>query len=156
VETVALRYFNVFGPRQDPDSPYAAVIARFVRAARLGLPLEVHGDGEQTRDFTYVANVVDANLAAAEAEGVSGDVFNIGCGRRYSILEIARQLGEVLGRPLPVRHVPGPPGVRETLADVTRAITCLGYRPAVDFGEGLRRTVAAEPLAGVPVALETR
>jgi UDP-glucose 4-epimerase len=141
LEAVSLRYFNVFGPRQDPDSPYAAVIARFLRAAQRGLPLEIHGDGKQTRDFTYVSNVVDANLAAAEAPRVSGEVFNVGCGERLSILDIARELEEVLGRPLPVRHTEGPPGARDTLADLSRITARLGYVPAVGFREGLRRTV---------------
>ncbi len=152
VETVSLRYFNVFGPRQDPDSPYAAVIARFIRAARRGLPLEVHGDGKQTRDFTYVENVVEANLAAADASGVSGQVFNIGCGQRYSVLDMVRELEEVLGRPLPIRHTPAPPGVRETLADISRAAAGLGYVPAVDFREGLGRTVTAAPRARISLA----
>ncbi len=144
LETVSLRYFNVFGPRQDPQSEYAAVVARFILAARKGVPLEVHGDGEQTRDFTYVQNVVDANLVAAEAPKVGGDAFNIACGDRRSVLDIARGLEEVLGRPLPVRHSPARPGdVRDTLADISRARERLGYVPAVSFVEGLRRTVAA-------------
>jgi nucleoside-diphosphate-sugar epimerase len=144
LETVSLRYFNVFGPRQDPASEYAAVVARFIQAARRGEPLEVHGDGQQTRDFTYVGNVVDANLAAARAEGVAGEVFNIACGERLSVLDIARHLGQVLGRTLAVRHTPARRGdVRDTLADITCARERLGYVPAVGFQEGLRRTVAA-------------
>jgi UDP-glucose 4-epimerase len=144
LETVALRYFNVFGPRQDPASQYAAVVARFIMAAREGRPLEIHGDGKQTRDFTYVSNVVDANLAAAEAPGVSGQVFNIAGGRRLSVLDIASALQEVLGGALPRHHTAARPGdVRDTLADVSRARDRLGYRPRVDFAEGLRRTVAA-------------
>ncbi|MBI4011599.1 MAG: NAD-dependent epimerase/dehydratase family protein [Candidatus Rokubacteria bacterium] len=141
LETVCLRYFNVFGPRQDPDSPYAAVIARFIRAARRGVPLEIHGDGKQTRDFTYVSNVVAANLAAAEAPGVSGQVFNIGCGERFSVLDIVHELEEVLGRRLAIRHTTVQAGVRDTLADISRASARLRYVPAVGFGEGLRRTV---------------
>lgn len=144
LETVSLRYFNVFGPRQDPNSEYAAVIARFILAARRGEPLEVHGDGKQTRDFTYVANVVDANLAAAEAPGVAGEVFNVACGERLSVLDIAACLEEILRRPLPRRHTPPRRGdVRDTLADVSRARARLGYAPAIGFVEGLRRTVAA-------------
>ncbi|MBI2466503.1 MAG: SDR family oxidoreductase [Candidatus Rokubacteria bacterium] len=144
LETVSLRYFNVFGPRQDPKSEYAAVIARFILAARRGEPLEVHGDGKQTRDFTYVANVVDANLAAAEAPGVAGEVFNIACGERLSVLDIATRLEEILGRPLPCQHTPPRAGdVRDTQADISRARERLGYVPAVSFTEGLRRTVAA-------------
>ncbi len=152
LETVSLRYFNVFGPRQDPDSPYAAVIARFIRAARRGLPLEIHGDGRQTRDFTYVENVVEANLAAAEAPGVSGEVFNVGCGERFAVLDIVRELEAVLGRPLPVRRAPAPPGVRDTLADISRASARLGYAPAVAFREGLRRTVAGAAPTRVALA----
>ena len=144
LETVSLRYFNVFGPRQDPTSAYAAVVARFILAAKQGEPLEIHGDGEQTRDFTYVANVVDANLAAAEAPGVAGGVFNIACGDRLSVLDIARHLEAILGRSLSRRHTPPRPGdVRDTLADVSRARERLGYMPTVGFPEGLRRTVAA-------------
>ena len=143
LETVSLRYFNVFGPRQDPNSQYAAVVARFILAARRGLPLDVHGDGEQTRDFTYVGNVVDANLAAAEAPGVAGEVFNIACGERLSVLGIATRLEEILGRTLPRQHTPPRPGdVRDTQADISRARERLKYVPAVGFTEGLRRTVA--------------
>jgi UDP-glucose 4-epimerase len=146
LETVALRYFNVFGPRQDPSSQYAAVVARFIRGARRGEPLEIHGDGKQTRDFTYITNVVDANLRAADAPGVSGQVFNIACGERLSVLDIVRALEDVLGRRLTVRHTPARAGdVRNTLADTARARERLGYVPAVGFAEGLRRTVAAFP-----------
>ncbi len=144
LETVSLRYFNVFGPRQDPESQYAAVIARFIVAAKRGDPLEIHGDGKQTRDFTYVGNVVDANLLAAEAAGVAGGVFNVACGERLSVLDIATRLEEVLGTSLPRRHTPPRAGdVRDTLADVSSARARLGYRPRVGFTEGLRRTVAA-------------
>jgi UDP-glucose 4-epimerase len=144
LETVALRYFNVFGPRQDPASEYAAVVARFILAARRDAPLEIHGDGKQTRDFTYVTNVVDANLAAAEASRVSGQVFNVACGERLSVLDIAGRLEEILGRPLPRRHTPPRAGdVRDTLADISQARERLGYTAAIGFTEGLRRTVAA-------------
>jgi UDP-glucose 4-epimerase len=144
LETASLRYFNVFGPRQDPASEYAAVVARFILAAKRGEPLEVHGDGEQTRDFTYVGNVVDANLAAAAAPGLAGEVFNVACGERLSVLDIARHLEDILGRPLPRRHTPPRAGdVRDTLADISRARARLAYVPAVSFKEGLRRTVAA-------------
>jgi nucleoside-diphosphate-sugar epimerase len=144
LETVSLRYFNVFGPRQDPQSEYAAVVARFIQAALRGEPLEVHGDGKQTRDFTYVANVVEANLAAAEAPGVGGEVFNVACGDRLSVLDIARGIEEILGRRLSARHTPPRAGdVRDTQADVTRARERLRYTPSISFTEGLRRTVAA-------------
>jgi nucleoside-diphosphate-sugar epimerase len=146
LETVSLRYFNVFGPGQDPLAEHAAVVPRFILAARRGQPLEIQGDGEQTRDFVYVDNVVAANLAAAEAPGVAGEVFNVGAGTERSVLDVARGLEAILGRPLARRHVaPRPGDVRRTPADVTRARAGLGYAPAVDFAEGLRRTVAALP-----------
>ena len=114
LETASLRYFNVFGPGQDPNSEYAAVVARFIRAALSGEALEIHGDGKQTRDFTYVENVVDANLAAAVAPGMTGQAFNIACGERISVLDIAHRLEEALGRPLRVQHTPARRGdVRE-------------------------------------------
>jgi nucleoside-diphosphate-sugar epimerase len=144
VETLSLRYFNVFGPRQDPDSPYAAVVARFIRSALRGEPLDVHGDGEQTRDYTYVGNVVAANLCAAMTPGLAGQVLNIACGERLSVLGIVSHLEALLDRRLPVRHTGSRAGdVRDTLADVSRARTLIGYAPAVDFREGLRRTLAA-------------
>jgi len=144
LETVGLRYFNVFGPRQDPASRYAAVIPRFITAALRGEPLEVHGDGKQTRDFTYVSNVVEANLRAATAPGVSGAVFNVAGGERHSVLDLVRAFEELLGRELPVAHTPPRPGdVRDTQADVTRAREALGLVPTVGFRDGLRRTLAA-------------
>jgi UDP-glucose 4-epimerase len=144
LETVALRYFNVFGPRQDPTSEYAAVVARFILAAGRGEPLEIHGDGKQTRDFTYVSDVVQANLVAAQAPGVAGEVFNIACGERRSVVDIADMLESILGRALARRHTPARAGdVRDTLADISRARARLGYAPAVGFAEGLRRTVSA-------------
>jgi nucleoside-diphosphate-sugar epimerase len=146
LETVCLRYFNVFGPRQDPASTYAAVVARFIDAARRGVPLEVHGDGTQTRDFVYVGDVVDANLAAAEAPGASGHVLNVASGLGTSVLDIAGALEQMLGRPLPVRHTPVRPGdVSHTLADISRAREWLGFVPAVSLAEGLRRTAGALP-----------
>jgi UDP-glucose 4-epimerase len=144
LQTVSLRYFNVFGPRQDPDSEYAAVVARFIRAAQAGVPLEIHGDGRQTRDFTYVSNVVDANLAAAAAATADGEAYNVACGERLSVLDIARHLEEALGRQLPRGHTPARPGdVRDTLADIARAQSGLGYRPRVNFADGLKRTLAS-------------
>jgi UDP-glucose 4-epimerase len=144
LETASLRYFNVYGPRQDPNSEYAAVVARFILAALAGRPLEIHGDGQQTRDFTYVGNVVDANLAAARAPRAAGEAYNIACGTRLSVLDIATKLEAILGRPLPRHHTPARAGdVRDTLADVSRARQGLGYVPRVDFDEGLRRTVEA-------------
>ncbi len=143
LETVSLRYFNVFGPRQDPASRYAAVIPRFLAAALEGRPLEVHGDGLQSRDFTYVRNVVRATLLAATAPQAAGQVLNVGAGETYSILDLVRALEEIFGRRLGVRHTPPRPGdVRITLADISRARAVLGYEPEVDFLEGLRHTVA--------------
>ena len=142
VETVGLRYFNVFGPRQDPKSEYAAVIPRFILWGLRGEPLEVHGDGTQSRDFTYIDNVVEANLLAARAEGVGGEVFNVGCGARVSLLDIIARLEALLGRGLERRHTPARPGdVPHTLADVDKAKRLLGYAPVVGFDEGLRRAV---------------
>ncbi len=142
VETVGLRYFNVFGPRQDPASEYAAVIPRFILWGLRGTPLEVHGDGHQSRDFTYIDNVVDANRLAAQAPQASGEVFNVGCGRRVSLLDIVARLERLLGRSLERRHTPGRAGdVPHTLADVDRAKRMMGYTALVDFDEGLRRTV---------------
>ena len=142
VETVGLRYFNVFGPRQDPKSEYAAVIPRFILWGLKGRPLEVHGDGTQSRDFTYVDNVVEANLLAAQAPEAGGEVFNVGCGDRVSLLEIVAKLEAILGRRLPRKHTPPRAGdVPHTLADVGKAKRLLGYTPLVDFDEGFRRTV---------------
>jgi UDP-glucose 4-epimerase len=142
VETVGLRYFNVFGPRQDPTSEYAAVIPRFILWALRGEPLQVHGDGRQSRDFTYIDNVVEANVLAARASAASGEVFNVGCGDRVSLLDIIGRLEKLLGRALPRQHSPSRAGdVPHTLADIDRAKRLLGYTPLVDFDEGLRRTV---------------
>ena len=141
LETVSLRYFNVFGPRQNPESKYSAVIPRFLAQALAGEPLEVHGDGEQSRDFTYIDNVVEGNLRAMAAPGVSGEVFNIACGTRHSLIAIADAIADFLGRQLPRAHTgPRAGDVRHTLADITKAERLLGYRPKVDFATGMRRT----------------
>jgi nucleoside-diphosphate-sugar epimerase len=142
VETVGLRYFNVFGPRQDPASEYAAVIPRFIVWALRGEPLEVHGDGCQSRDFTYVDNVVDANLAAAVAPEASGEVFNVGGGDRISLLDLIARLEKILGRAVARRPAPARAGdVPHTLADIDKAKRLLAYTPRVAFDEGFRRTV---------------
>ena len=142
LETVSLRYFNVFGPRQNPESKYSAVIPRFLAQALAGEPLEVHGDGEQSRDFTYIDNVVDANLAAASAPAAAGEAFNVGCGNRVSLLEIIGRLEKILGHPVARRHTPARAGdVPHTQADVSKAEKLMGYVPQVDFDEGFRRTV---------------
>lgn len=142
VETVGLRYFNVFGPRQDPTSEYAAVIPRFILAAIDKKPLEVHGTGEQSRDFTYIDNVVEANCLAAKAPDAAGQVFNVGAGSRVSLLDIIARLETLLGRPLERRHMPPRAGdVPHTLADMSKARALMGYAPLVQFDEGLRRTL---------------
>ncbi len=143
LETVSLRYFNVFGPRQDPESKYAAVIPRFITAALTGEPAEVHGDGLQSRDFTYIDNVVEANLLAARAPGVAGEPFNVACGDRFSLLDVLAAIEKALGRPVLRRHEPERAGdVKHTLADISKAQRLLGYRPLIAFDEGMRRTVA--------------
>ena len=142
VETVGLRYFNVFGPRQDPASEYAAVLPRFILWALRGQPLEVHGDGTQSRDFTYIENVVEANLLAGQARDVAGEAFNVGCGERTSLLDVIGMLERLLGRPIERRHSPVRGGdVPHTMADVSKAKRLLGYAPLVNFAEGFRRTV---------------
>jgi nucleoside-diphosphate-sugar epimerase len=142
LETVSLRYFNVFGPRQDPSSPYSGVISLFVRALLEGRQPVVHGDGEQTRDFTYVANVVDGVLRACEAPGVSGAVINLATGGRISLNALLDALYAITGARVAPRHAPPRPGdVRDSQADITRAREMLGYEPIVSFEDGLRLTV---------------
>jgi len=142
--TVVLRYFNVFGPRQDPSSEYSAVIPRFASALLKGEAPVICGDGRQSRDFTYVDNVVDANLLALSAPGAPGGIFNIACGERIDLLTLVGLLQELTGRRIAPRHAPPRVGdVPHSLADVTRARELLGFRPRVDFKEGLRRTVEA-------------
>lgn len=143
LETVALRYFNVFGPRQDPQSEYAAVIPKFIWAFRNGEPPVIFGDGEQSRDFTYVDNAVDANVAALQADGVGGRVYNVACGKRITLNELASSLREETGATVDVVHGPARSGdVRHSHADITLARDELGYEPRVTLAEGLRRTVA--------------
>ena len=142
VETVGLRYFNVFGPRQDPESEYAAVLPRFILGALRGTPLDVHGDGSQSRDFTYIDNVVEANVLAGQASGVGGEAFNVGCGERTSLLDVIGMLEGIMGHPVERRHSPARGGdVPHTMADVSKAKRLLGYTPLVEFADGFRRTV---------------
>ncbi|HKN96099.1 MAG TPA: SDR family oxidoreductase [Pseudonocardiaceae bacterium] len=146
LETVALRYFNVYGPRQRPDSAYALVIPLFMQALIDGESPVVHGDGRQSRDFTYIDDVVRANLAAAEAPGdvCSGKAYNVAGGASYSLLELLDILGDTLGiEPRPVFEGPRAGDVRHTRADITAARRDLGHVPQVGFREGLRRTVLA-------------
>jgi UDP-glucose 4-epimerase len=141
LETVSLRYFNVFGPRQSPESMYAAVVPLFMRAALRNEPLIVHGDGEQSRDFTYIDNVVQANLLACTAPGVAGEVFNIACNSRHSVLEIAHTVERLLGRPVTIEHTPPRSGdVRHTQAAIDKAERLLQYHPTIGFEDGMRRT----------------
>ena len=142
LQTIALRYFNVFGPRQDPKSQYAAAIPAFVTAILRDEPPTIYGDGEQTRDFTYIDNVVHANLLAANAPKVNGEVVNIACGERVSVNQIIRQINELLGRNVKPKYVPERPGdVKHSLADITAARELIGYQPLVSFEDGLRRAI---------------
>jgi len=142
LETVALRYFNVFGPRQSPTSEYAAVIPRFASACLAGEPPVVYGDGEQTRDFTFVADAVAANLLAADAPSASGEVVNVAGGRRVSLNELLREVRALTGASVAPRYQAARPGdVRDSLADLGRARALLGYEPKVDLRSGLARTI---------------
>jgi UDP-N-acetylglucosamine/UDP-N-acetyl-alpha-D-glucosaminouronate 4-epimerase len=145
LETVALRYFNVYGPRQRPNSRYAAVIPIFVHAIRSGRPAEIHGDGRQTRDFTFVEDAVRATILAAlaPAERCAGKAYNLAGGHPYSLLELLALLEKVIGIDAKLEHTaPRPGDVRDTQADVRAAAADVGYRPEVGFEEGLRRTAA--------------
>lgn len=140
--TVALRYFNVFGPRQDPTSQYSAVIPKFITAMLKGEPPTIYGDGTQSRDFTYVANVVSANLLACEREEAIGQALNIACGERYTLLELHAELQRILGVEIaPVFAEARKGDVKHSLAAIELAIQALGYGPIVGWAEGLRQTV---------------
>ena len=142
LETVAVRYFNVFGPRQSLDNEYAVVIPKFIACLLRGEPPPVYGDGAQTRDFTYIDNVVEATILASRASGVSGDVLNIALGEEHSILELLEELNAILGLSIPPSFQPPRPGdVRRTLADPSKAMRLLHWKGSVRFAEGLRRTV---------------
>ncbi|MCC7421503.1 MAG: SDR family oxidoreductase [Planctomycetaceae bacterium] len=142
LETVRIRYFNVFGPRQDPNSPYSAVIPLFISALIAGKRPKIFGDGLQSRDFTYVDNVVDGNLRASEAAGVSGKVYNVACGGSINLLDLLKELSELLGKPFDPEFAPPRTGdVKHSWADISAAERDLGYRVLVDLKEGLRRTV---------------
>ncbi len=141
LENVSLRYFNVFGPRQDPDSPYSGVLSRFCSALLEGKQPVIFGDGEQSRDFTYIDNVVQANLLACEAVNASGKVFNVGTGGRHTLNYTLKLLEKISGTPAKAKYDPPREGdIRDSQADITLARTILGYNPRVDFAEGLRRT----------------
>ena len=142
MEAVCLRYFNVFGPFQDPTSPYSGVLAVFCRRMLAGQTPTIHGDGEQSRDFTFIQNTVEGNLLAAHADAVSGQVMNLATGHRITLNQVVELLRELTGYSGPVEYGPPRAGdIRHSLADISLAQRLLGYQPAVDFREGLRRTV---------------
>jgi UDP-N-acetylglucosamine/UDP-N-acetyl-alpha-D-glucosaminouronate 4-epimerase len=142
LETISLRFFNIFGPRQNPNSPYTGVLSLFNAAYIRGETPTVYGDGEQSRDFTYVSNVVDASLRACTAAGASGNVFNIGVGEQHSINQVLAMMNKIFGREVKPNYAPPRKGdVRESLANIAKAREVLGYTPIVSFEDGLRRTV---------------
>jgi UDP-glucose 4-epimerase len=150
LETVCLRFFNIFGPRQRPDSPYSGVIALFTAAMTAGRPPTVNGDGLQSRDFTYVADAVQALIKAAEVPGVSGRSFNVGTGRSVTVLDLVAALNRQLGTNLVPKHGPARAGdVRHSRADITLARRHLGYDPAVPFDDGLAHTLRWYREAGI-------
>ena len=139
LETVSLRYFNVFGPNQDPTSQYAAAIPAFVTSILKGQPPTIYGDGEQSRDFTYVDNVVDANLLAAGAKKTTGEVVNIACGKAVTVNEIIRMINSITGKSVKPEYAPARPGdVKHSLADITAAKKLINYQPKVSFEQGLK------------------
>jgi nucleoside-diphosphate-sugar epimerase len=141
-ETVALRYFNVFGPRQDATSQYSGVLAKFIPAVLQDRSPTIYGDGLQSRDFTFVANVVEANLLACTAPGIAGEAFNIACGDRITVNSMLEQVNKIVGKNIPAIHEPARGGdILHSQADVTHARTRMGYQAKTTFEEGLRRTV---------------
>jgi len=141
-ESVVLRYFNVFGPRQSPFSQYAAMVPLFITAIATGEPVIVFGDGEQSRDFTYIENVVDATLRAAHAEGANGRIFNVAAGSPASVNTVAESIGRIVGKSVERTYAPPRPGdIRDSWADVSAARDVLGYAPSIDLEQGLRRTI---------------
>jgi nucleoside-diphosphate-sugar epimerase len=142
LETVTIRYFNVFGPRQDPSSPYSGVISLFIRALHEGRRPTIFGDGEQTRDFTYVANVVDGVLRACQAKDASGEVINVATNGRVSLNQVFRALRDLIGTQVePIYDKPRAGDVRDSQADIGKANRLLGYKPIVTFDQGLENTV---------------
>lgn len=142
LETVCLRYFNVFGPRQDPQSEYAAVIPKFITLALAGKTPTIFGDGLQSRDFCFIDNVIEANFKAAEVPGVSGRVFNVACGVATTLNDVVRLIGKAIGVPLEARHAEERAGdIKHSVADISAARAGLGYTAGVSFEEGLRRTI---------------
>lgn len=153
LETVSLRYFNIFGPRQDPNSTYAAVIPKFITAILKGESPLVNGDGEQSRDFTYIENVIQANINACYSKGAAGMMFNIACGARFTLNDLIRQLEGIMNKKANQKYMPPKKGdVKHSQADITNASKHLDYRVMVDFNEGLKKTVAyfASIVTGLP------
>jgi len=149
LETVALRYFNVFGPRQDPSSHYSAVIPKFIVALQRGEAPVIYGDGEQSRDFTFIDDVIQANLLAIDAPGAAGFAFNVACGRQRSLNDLVVTLNALLGSQIDaIYEDPRPGDVQHSLADISLARKQLGYEPAVEFEDGLLRTADAYRSAG--------
>ncbi len=144
IDTVALRYFNIFGPRQDPQGEYAAVIPKFINLMLAGEQPVIYGDGEQSRDFAYIENVIQANIKAAEGN-VTGETFNVGTGSRVTLNELVASLNELLGTNIdPIYDDPRPGDIRHSNSDITKAKKLLDYEPRVGFDEGLERTIAAQ------------
>jgi nucleoside-diphosphate-sugar epimerase len=142
LETVAIRYFNVFGPQQNPFSQYSAVIPKFINLLKAGKAPTIHGDGETSRDFTYIDNVVNANLLACEKKKATGHVINIACNKAFTLNDLADKLNKILGTNLEPIHGPEKLGdVKHSLADITKAKEILGYKPEIDFDAGLKKTV---------------
>lgn len=140
--TISLRYFNVFGPRQDPESLYSAVVPKFIQQAMRGEPYEIHGDGLQSRDFTYISNVVDANLAAARSSGIGGEYFNVACGTTTSVMAIAESVSRLMNKPFLKNHTPKRVGdVRITHADVSKAKKLMHYGAKINLEIGLKETI---------------
>ena len=142
LETVSLRYFNVFGPRQDPSSQYSGVLAKFIPALLQGRRPVIYGDGLQSRDFTYVQNVVEANLLACTAPSVAGEAVNVACGDRITVNDMLVQINKIMERDIaPIYEQPRSGDIKHSQADIQKAVTKLNYKPSVSFSEGLRRTI---------------
>jgi len=142
LETVALRYFNVFGPRQNPFSQYSAIIPKFINLLKSNQKPTIWGDGETSRDFTYIDNVVDANILACEKKAATGNVINIACNKAYTLNELAEKLNKIIGTDIPPSHGPDKIGdIKHSLADISKAREILNYEPEIDFDEGLEKTV---------------
>jgi len=142
LETVNLRYFNVFGPRQSIENKYAVVIPKFITCILRDVPPPIHGDGKQTRDFTYVANVVQANIKSATTPGIKCEVFNIACGKAYSVLDIVKYVNKILGKNIQPAFGPIRTGdAKHTLADISKAKKLIGFKPEIGFEEGLKKAI---------------